>query len=471
MCGGNMKSQKMDQIFWGRPQRLFRYSVTLFLVFSFVVPGVLSLQAGQSTGTQPPVLDKALKLKIIDWICLKLDEIYVFPDVAKKMEVFIRNRFSQGEYAKITDIRQFSRTLSKDMVSVSNDRHIAVRYSLNPSLRAQRLDEEEEKKRLELRILNWKLDNFQFKKIEHLEGNIGYLRFDQFADARWGGDTAVAALQLLGYCDALIIDLRYNGGGNSNMIQLILSYFFDEQKHINSFFIPRENKTEQSYTSSYVRGRRLDKVDLYILTSQRTFSAAEEFTYDLKHMERATVIGETTGGGGHTVATERNDELKIEFNVPDTRAINPVTKTNWEGKGVVPHILCPMEEAFDRAYSLALKNLYEKTESKGNKKQWLKWVWEYQQTMIDPQDVHPDILRSYAGSFGPARIVFEEGVLSVIQPGRKNKEPLLAIDETTFIIQGDSNIRIQFEKDTAGNVVAAYGLFSDGTKQRIPKNK
>lgn len=103
------------------------------------------------------------------------------------MKAFIRNRFSQGEYTKITDVGQFARTLGQDMVSVSKDRHIAVRYLINPSIRAQRLDEEEEKKRLELRILNWKLDNFMFKKIEHLEGNVGYLRFDEFADAQCGG--------------------------------------------------------------------------------------------------------------------------------------------------------------------------------------------------------------------------------------------------------------------------------------------
>lgn len=206
------------------------------------------------------------------------------------------------------------------------------------------------------------------------------------------------------------------------MVQLILSYFFDEQKHINSFFVPRDNKTIQSYTSSYVSGRRLDKLDLYILTSQKTFSAAEEFAYDLMHMERATVVGETTGGGGHTVATERNNELKIEFNVPDTRAINPVTKTNWEGEGVVPHIQCSMEEAFDKAYVRALKNLYEKAGPSGNKKQWLKWIWEYQQTLTDPKKVEEAILKSYVGFFGLARVIFEQGVLSVIQPGRKNKE-------------------------------------------------
>lgn len=79
-----MKSKKTDQIFWGLSQQFFRYFVILFLVFSFSLMGGLLLQAGQSTGSQPPVLNEALQIKIIDWICLKLDEIYIFPEVAKK---------------------------------------------------------------------------------------------------------------------------------------------------------------------------------------------------------------------------------------------------------------------------------------------------------------------------------------------------------------------------------------------------
>lgn len=425
----------------------------------------------QKAEAQRPQLDGATRAKIIDWISEKMNEIYVFPDVAKKMENLIRKKLADGDYDKLTDPVQFTRALRKDLVSVSNDRHFNVVYAPQPSLRMQRSDEEEEKKRLESRIREWKYDNFKFHKAERLAGNVGYIRFDQFAWARYAGNTAVAALQFLRYCDALILDLRSNGGGSAGMIQLIISYFFDETKHINSWYIPRENKTDQSWTYAYVPGEKLVDVDLYILTSGRTFSAAEEFTYDLQKLKRAVVVGETTGGGGHTVTFERNDELKIEFKIPDTRAINPVSGDNWEGRGIEPDVKCTKEEAFDKAYILALQKLHDKAKPGSTKRKWINWVMGYQEALSNPKAVSQDVLKTYVGTYGPARVTYEDNVLYVYQPGSRSRERLLAVTEDMFIIEGTIDVRIQFEKDNDGNVVAAFGLFFDGSKDRIPKIK
>ncbi len=416
-------------------------------------------------------LENHTKSAIIDWMCLKMNEIYVFPDVAKKMEEHLKNKLQNGDYERISNPRAFASELRRNLIKISHDRHFNVTYAPEPSPRLRRLDPEEEKKRKERRIRQWEYDNYEFKKVERMDGNVGYLRFDGFVDVLYGGDTAVAALQFLKHCEAVIIDLRYNGGGGADMIQLILSYFFEERTHINSWYIRREDRTDQSWTSTYVPGEKLLDTDLYILTSRRTFSAAEEFIYDLKNLKRATLVGQTTGGGGHTVTYERNDDLKIEFKIPNSRAINPYSGDNWEAKGIQPDVECPAEDALEKAYIMALEKIHKKTGPEGNKKQWLAWLIEYIAVKSAPVDVAKEVLQSYVGSYGPVRILFENGRLWVIQPGRTNKELLLAMAEDTFIIEEDPDVRIKFEKNEQGEVIAGIGLFFDGTQNRFPKKK
>ena len=451
-------------------QRLstFHFYFPILVVLFFIL---IFSSFSWSSPFQETHLEKSTKAAIIDWMCLKLDEIYVFPDVAKKMEEYLRYKLKNGDYDSITDPRAFTQVLRGDLIKVSHDRHFNVVYAPEPSIRMERPDPEEEKKREEQKIRQLDFDNYYFKKVERLDGNVGYMRFDGFADTLYAGDTAVAALQFLKNCDAIIIDLRYNGGGGADMIQLILSYFFKERTHINSWYIRREDKTIQSWTSTYVPGKKLLDIDLYILTSSRTFSAAEEFIYDLKNLDRATLVGETTGGGGHMVTFERNDELKIEFKIPFNRAVNPYSGDNWEAKGIEPHVKCPAKEALDKAYILALEKIHEKAGPEGNYKQWLAWLIDYIKFRANPIDVKAEVLQKYVGTYGPARVLFENGRLWLIQPGRTQKVPLLGMTEDSFIIDGEPDVRVKFEKNEQEEVTAALALFFDGSSDRLPKKK
>ena len=464
----NKKSRRPLKIYFP----ILLLGALIFLLASTTFGWSGSIQENQDKpSSQKLSLENSTKSAIIDWMCEKLNEIYVFPEVAEKMEEHIRSKLKNGDYDPISDPRAFTRELRKNLVEISHDRHFNVIYAPEPSIRFQRKDPEEEERRKEQRIRQWKYDNYYFKKVERMEGNVGYLRFDGFANTQYGGDTAVAALQFLKHCDAIIIDLRYNGGGGADMIQLICSYFFEDRTHINSWYIRRLNRTDQSWTSAYVPGVKLLDTDLYVLTSRRTFSAAEEFTYDLKNLGRATLVGETTGGGGHTVTFERNDDLKIEFKIPNSQAINPISGDNWEAKGIQPDVECPAEEALEKAYALALEKIHEKTGPEGNKKQWLAWLKDYIEVKSDPVDVEAAILESYAGAYGPAKVVFEDGKLWVIQPGRSEKELLLAMTEDTFIIDGEPDFRIKFEKNEKGEVIAGRVLFFDGSSDRVPRKK
>lgn len=106
-------------------------------------------------------------------------------------------------------------------------------------------------------------------------------------------------------------------------------------------------------------GKRLDDKPVYVLTSKDTFSGAEEFSYNLKNLKRATLVGETTGGGAHPVSGHRIDD-HFMIGVPYARAINPISKTNWEGTGVEPDVKVPAADALTTAEKLSL----EKTKTK-----------------------------------------------------------------------------------------------------------
>lgn len=198
--------------------------------------------------------------------------------------------------------------------------------------------------------------NCGFDKVEVLAGNVGYLKFNMFADPEVCGLTATAAMNFLANVDAIIIDLRENGGGDPRMIALISSYLFSKPTHLNDLWERKTDSTQQYWTLPYVPGKRLDSKPAFVLTSKRSFSGAEEFTYNLKNLKRATIIGETTGGGAHPVSGHRIDD-HFMIGVPFARAINPISKTNWEGVGVEPDVKVPAAETLSTAQRLAMEKL------------------------------------------------------------------------------------------------------------------
>jgi uncharacterized protein (TIGR02145 family) len=265
-------------------------------------------------------------------------------------------------------------------------------------------------------------------------------------------------MNFLSSADALIIDLRDNGGGSPSMIQLITSYFYSpEPVHLNNFYWRPSNENNQTWTLPYVPGKRMPDIDLYILTSSSTFSAAEEFSYNLKTMKRATLIGETTGGGAHPggmrIATER-----FMVWIPSGRAINPITKTNWEGTGVEPHIKTTKEEALNTATIMALEKLKQQCKEE-NRRNYYDWY--ISSLNISKNSILIDSLKlqEYVGKFGPHRVTLEGSKLYCTQAGQKYA--LFPMGQDLFGVTGLPNFRIQFVKQN-NTVSILKALFDSG---------
>jgi C-terminal processing protease CtpA/Prc len=327
---------------------MFRLAVLCLFAFTVVT-------AGFAQPEQPDLtVDAATRTQVIDTILKRLNESYVFPDIAKKMETSIRERVANKEYDQITSAKQLATTLTNDLQAISHDKHLRVRYSHEAiPERGERREPTAEERDQRKRDLTWM--NHGFSKVERLRGNIGYLEFLNFMDEELGAETVAAAMNFVNGTDALIIDMRNNGGGNPAMVALVCSYLFGpEPVHLNDLYWREGNRTDEFWTRKELSGKRYLNKDVYVLTSKRTFSGAEEFTYNLKNLKRATIIGETTGGGAHPGGGFRISEHFGMF-IPTGRAISPITKTNWEGTGVTPDVNVPADQALLVARIMALK--------------------------------------------------------------------------------------------------------------------
>jgi hypothetical protein len=334
-------------------------SALLALMMMIIMPGDTP---GQTPPEQPDMtIDAAARTEVIEAALKRLSEAYVFPETAAKMNQAMRARLAGKEYEQITSAKEFARKLTADLQEVSHDKHLRVRYSHQPipqrrgEPREPSAEEREQFRREMSRI------NFGFERVERLPGNIGYVDFRGFFAPELGKDTVASVFNFLSNTDSLIIDLRKNGGGDPEMVALICSYLFgSEPVHLNDLYWREGNRTEEYWTLKEVAGKRYTGKDVYVLTSSYTFSGAEEFSYNLKNLKRATIIGETTGGGAHPGTGFRINEHFGMF-IPTGRAISPVTKTNWEGTGVEPDVKVPADQALKVAHLSALKKAVEKS--------------------------------------------------------------------------------------------------------------
>jgi len=331
---------------------------------------VLSIAHAQ---TDSAPLTKQERIAFVKNVSKLLTENYVFPDIAVQIGKHLKDRLASGAFDNLTAASEFAEVMTKELQSISHDKHMRVNVRrgtpATPNVRPDPIVQNYEGTKNLERI------NYGFTKVEKLDDNVGYLDLTGFPPLASAKEYADLAMKFLSTADALIIDLRRNGGGTPGLIQYVCSYLFEKPTHINSLYFRATNQTTDFITFEKVDGKKMHDIPLFLLTSAQTFSGGEEFAYDIQTQKRGTLIGETTGGGANPGSMFPVIGALVIF-IPTGRAINPITKTNWEGVGVVPEIKCPADKALETALPLARaaakahaedmkKNLYKQAEEIG----------------------------------------------------------------------------------------------------------
>lgn len=390
---------------------------------------------------------KIEKSRIIDSISRKLKTLYVYPEIAEKMSKQLYVNAGNGQYTDIKDPIAFADRLTTDLLAVSHDKHLRVYFDPRPIENHPVMENNPEIARAK---------NFGFKELKILSGNIGYLNLSYFEDPAIGGATAATAMNFLSNADAVIIDLRSNGGGSTDMVQLLASYFFEgAPRPLTDIYWRPTNSLTQYKTLPYVQGKQMPKVDVYLLTSQQTFSAAEDFSYSLQNLKRVTIIGETTGGGAHPIEqAEASDHFFIT--IPEGRSISAITKTDWEGIGVTPDVQVAAKDALLTAQFKVLSKA-----PAGNIP--AQWALMEVKAKLNPVTVAADSLKAYAGTYGGRMISFENGQLYYAKVGGP-KTRLIPMDKDLFSMEDKDYLRIRFVRKN-GEITGFTRLFEDGSAE------
>jgi hypothetical protein len=311
--------------------------VALFLIFN-------------TSTAQEISFTERYKENVIHRLSQLMNDFYVYPEVAKRTEEHLMTQLKDGHFDQFGNDETFAAALTESVQTINKDKHMRIRRN-KPFVAPENSPERMIEERLD-QINRSRRSNYGFNEVKIMEGNVGYLDLRGFAGLENGKANADASMKLLSRADAIIFDLRKNGGGSPRMVQYLCSYFFDEHLHLNSLYWREGDRTEEFWTLDEVSGEKMPDVPLFVITSSRTFSGAEEFSYNMQTQARATLIGQTSGGGANPGGTRRiNDNLSVF--IPTGRAINPITKTSWEGTGVIPEIETSVEETMDKAHELA----------------------------------------------------------------------------------------------------------------------
>jgi hypothetical protein len=339
-----------------KKSRRLRIALTLGGCGALALACVHMLHAQAGPDQPDMTIDAATREAVVDAAVANLDRAYVFPAMAAQLHRQLEARVANGDFNRITSAAQFADALTDALREVSHDRHLEVRYMAEavPERPANAGPSPQEQAQERIEQVRF---NYGVSSVGRLQGNLGYIDLHQFGRPDGAAPRIAAAMSLLRDTQALVVDLRHCGGGDPDTVMKFASYLFDRPTHLNDIYWRDQNRTEVRWTQPVTNGLAYgEKRAVYLLTSPDTFSGCEDLAYALKNAHRATLVGQTTGGGAHAGDPHRLTAHFMMF-VPSGRPINPVTHTDWEGTGVTPDVATSSGKALERAQILALKDL------------------------------------------------------------------------------------------------------------------
>lgn len=396
-------------------------------------------------------LSLELRKEVIEKTIEIIRSHYVFPEKGEQIAKVLQEREKNGKYDGLQTVSAFSQTLRKDLHEISQDGHLGVFYWPDKAERLRNISEEEADPEEWYR--HYQGRNHGLVEARYLTGNVGYLDIRIFAPLSKAKQPAISMMRYISNCDALIVDLRENLGGDPYLVQLIESYFFEGQpKLLLTFFKRTSESYEQIYTIPALPGKRLSTIPLYILTSRTTFSGGEDFSYTLKNHGRAVIVGENTRGGAHSI-DERFVCDNFVMHIPSGYPIHPETNSNWEAVGVEPDIPVSRENALSVAHIHAIETLIEREESE-EKKRRHRFDLEKVKTMYSPAEVTDGILSNYLGKYRDYNVELQDSTLHIMMREEGIAWKLVPMGEGCFVIENDDEYNVRFDTDASGDVNA-----------------
>ena len=387
-------------------------------------------------------------------VAAAIEREYFDPERGARIAAGLRADAARGEFDGVRDPLELGTALTSALKP--HDRHFNVRWSET----AARASEP----RPSASMPQPERDNFGIRQVQVLPGNVGYLDLRYFADFEFNASqpparaTIDAALQLLAHVDALLIDLRDNGGGSPAMVGYLASAFVEPGRDIYNTFHSRTGTESEAPAQSHASPRTA--LPLYVLTSGRTGSAAEAFAYTLKNAKRATVVGEVTGGAANPGRPYRLGEGFSVF-VSNGSPVSPVTGGNWEGTGVQPDVEIDSAGAMDRALQLALSTLV--AQGKGDAARW-----SLEALASPPTALPPSTLSAVAGEYGAVRLERVADDLQLRQ-GRRPPLRLQPLSADLFFVEGEPTRRVRIARAQDGRIAALELLWANGQVARYPR--
>lgn len=400
-------------------------------------------------------------------VAKKLQAEYVIEATATKLSQLLNSQDFLSRCSQQKSADGIADFITTELNKIANDKHLSIHYDPQwvKELKEYR-SSDQNKAFADKRVLETPTDNYGFKQIEMLEGNIGYIDIRSFADSHLGGATLESAMKFLQHADGIIIDLRNNFGGSPFMVNTLASYFFDlETVHLSTTEFREFGQLTQiqEWTSPYVPGPRFKDTPLYILTSKNSASAAEAFSYAMKNLDRATLVGEVTAGAAHARSAEiiNNDYI---LTLPTMRGVDPRTNDNWERIGVKPNIETPGDNALNVAYADVLNTLIKKG---SNNSKLHQWAYPLVKAQSSQYVANQEDIKRITGTYGERKIYQQDGKV-FYQYANDRPFEIELVDKETIVFKAFSSARLQavYKENT---VVAVKMLSFDEDAQEFKR--
>lgn len=440
-------------------RRLLMAGIASAALLGWPMLQAVSAQGAPSPAAARPAVDSRAAVAEIRKV---LAENYVLRDKRPALDAALAKGLADGRY-DVTDPVVLAERVSADLDAVAHDKHLGVEYDPEQAAQLAGHERTDDGPPAPEQMLLAERRNHGLVEMKLLPGNIRYLDLRGFM---WVGDKSARAyddaMRFLRGGDAVIIDLRNNGGGSPSAVRYAISHFIEPNRPIVTFHMGSEAPDPWSSLPSVPAGRMVGK-PLYVLTSGRTASAAEEFAGHVGGYRLGALVGQTTAGAGF-----RNSFFPLPgglvMSVSVGRAVLASTGKDWEGVGIVPTIASDPAKALEVARMHAMRRLAATAAPR--QKAELEAMAAMLGAQVEPVPTALP-LTAYAGAFGERTLRVEAGKLTW-QRGDGPKLVMLPIGPNLFTFEDDPLSRIEYVVE--GNAARSLLLIrGDGSRETIAR--